>query len=525
MGKKLKVIIADDELRICNLIEVLGDWAEYEMEIVKITHTGPDTNNAIIELQPDIVLTDISMPGYDGLEIIRKSREREEAIEFIVISGYKHFEYAKTAIKLGVMNYLTKPIEPEELNFSLKETYEMCLNKKNIVLQLNKTTQLEKENKRRKRQEEMSNALKNSSQGFDTTHFKIENGVYLWAILKIDGICGIQDSKHIDGVIKRLLREHLKSFIDWEYIFYEEKFFIWIHHRKENEVSSKLKNIIEDFGAQGHILKDIKITIGTSKVLVQNDQFFEQLIQARQSLNERIMLGCNKVISYNQVKTSAVNLLELLADEFSAIETALEYQNERSLKSALSSIKVKTIRNMHISGSDIKLLTGMLSDLYLSKTKALNLLNHMEAEQFKYQIERIDSLFKAEGILDFLITTIQKSFEDVIKLILQKESRPVLEAKNFIRQHYEKPLTLEYVSQEVGYSTSHISNLFKKTGLNFSEYLQQVRLDHAKKKLRDSQLAVAVICENVGYVDLKHFNKVFKATTGMTPRQYRKLYS
>lgn len=107
----LRVIIADDEYKICQLIEKLVDWKSLDMEVVDIVQNGVEALESINSLSPDIVITDIRMPGYDGLELIKLSRDTKKALKFIIISGYRHFEYAQSAIKYGVSDYLLKPIK------------------------------------------------------------------------------------------------------------------------------------------------------------------------------------------------------------------------------------------------------------------------------------------------------------------------------------------------------------------------------------------------------------------------------
>ncbi len=126
----IKVIIADDEPRICKLIEKLINWEELEMEVIKVASNGVEALEYIKEFNPDIVITDIRMPGYDGLEIIERTRKFNLDTEFIIISGYSEFEYAKKAINYKVNGYLLKPINKEELENALIEVKDNILKKK-----------------------------------------------------------------------------------------------------------------------------------------------------------------------------------------------------------------------------------------------------------------------------------------------------------------------------------------------------------------------------------------------------------
>lgn len=102
----IKVIIADDEENVCRLIRSLIDWESLDMEIVGIAHNGVEALNLVKSLSPDLMITDIRMPGYDGLEMIRRAKNIAQDLNFIIISGYPHFEYAQNAIKYGVGDYL-----------------------------------------------------------------------------------------------------------------------------------------------------------------------------------------------------------------------------------------------------------------------------------------------------------------------------------------------------------------------------------------------------------------------------------
>ena len=120
----MKVLIADDEIKVCRLIQHLVDWDALEMDIVGFANDGKTAYESICEKKPDIVITDIRMPVYDGLELIRRAKEVNPEINFIVISGYSQFEYAQQAIKYGVKDYLLKPLKKRELENSLTEIKE-----------------------------------------------------------------------------------------------------------------------------------------------------------------------------------------------------------------------------------------------------------------------------------------------------------------------------------------------------------------------------------------------------------------
>lgn len=115
----LKVIIADDELHIRNLLKYLIHWEELGLTFAAEYDNGPDVVEHVEREHIDIIITDIQMPGMDGLDMIRAVRETDPNSRFIVVSGYRDFAYAQTAVKLGVSDYILKPIDEDELNAAL----------------------------------------------------------------------------------------------------------------------------------------------------------------------------------------------------------------------------------------------------------------------------------------------------------------------------------------------------------------------------------------------------------------------
>ena len=117
----IRVLVADDEEKACQLICKLIRWEELEMKLVGTASNGIGALQMIEAEHPDLVLTDIRMPGYDGMELLKRARIQNPDMEFIIISGYSHFEYAQTAIRYGLSDYILKPVNEEALNATLQK--------------------------------------------------------------------------------------------------------------------------------------------------------------------------------------------------------------------------------------------------------------------------------------------------------------------------------------------------------------------------------------------------------------------
>lgn len=111
----VKLLICDDEVKICRLIKNLIDWEELGVDVVGTANDGLTALRIAEDEKPDIIITDIRMPGMDGLDLIRKIRGQKMDTDFIIISGYRQFDYAQQAIRFGVEDYIVKPINGREL--------------------------------------------------------------------------------------------------------------------------------------------------------------------------------------------------------------------------------------------------------------------------------------------------------------------------------------------------------------------------------------------------------------------------
>lgn len=138
----MNVLIVDDEEDVLLGLKKVIQWGKIGYTICGEAIDGLDALNKIRYLNPELVLLDIKMPQYTGLEIIKKSRNMGFAGEFIILSGYPDFSYAQTAINLGVNNYLTKPVDEEELEAAVIKVKEKIQKKISLKIVLTSTKKM-----------------------------------------------------------------------------------------------------------------------------------------------------------------------------------------------------------------------------------------------------------------------------------------------------------------------------------------------------------------------------------------------
>ena len=142
METKIKLLFVDDEPFVCEQIADSIDWERLGIEVIGICESPVDALDQMVNEAPDILITDIKMPGMDGLDLIAKAKQVNPVLESVILSGYAEFSFAQTALQLGVKNYLLKPFSEEELEEVLEK---VCGQIRNRRLEKKKTLEWRRE--------------------------------------------------------------------------------------------------------------------------------------------------------------------------------------------------------------------------------------------------------------------------------------------------------------------------------------------------------------------------------------------
>lgn len=535
----LKVLIADDEKGICRLLQYLIDWTAYGMEIIRVVHTGMDALSSIRELHPDIVITDVCMPGYSGIDIIRESKAKYPDIHFIMISGYREFEYARDALKYGADDYLLKPIKKEELTAALCriineriETQQNNSRREELLLYVQDTARSFRETFVLSLLEgTISPKWLTSSYCREKLHWNFSGDCFLCIAVKVDVPNErISYEERIDFfskkgilILEQQAAEHkmtcccgLKGDILLAVLNAEEK--------NISETKELLHRFL--FQIREHMKQQslhLHITIGKGETVNAAARLISSMQHAICALWERIMRNSDGVAEYQ--------------DSMDCSRTTLNFTDKKRLLKALEiadfpeSIRIlneieSTVKNdRNLSGYGCYSLCREIAstiflgiDLQFSKDALAE-----EKEKLAFSLE--NSAAKEE-LFDSLKQYIQSASD---KLELQKESvsrKPIREARNYIALHFRNPeLDLEEVSRVVGFNPSYFSRTFKEeTGKKFIEYLTDLRMQESQKLLSETDLPISRIAEMAGYRDDKYFSRAFKKYSGLKPKEYRKLY-
>lgn len=533
----LKILIADDEEKICRLIERLIDWQTLDMGLCGVANNGIEALEMIQALAPDVVITDIRMPGYDGLDLVKKTRELNLGVEFVIISGYRHFEYAQTAIKYGVSDYLLKPINKKELMETL-EKIKIRYNEKNERLTYEERVRLaSKSDAERLRTSWLSNVLYRSRNRQTSSlaeinqqyHYQLKPGYFQIVCIKFDGT-SVPDERNLEFLAEKtaqIAEQMLRGQVyDWELYVENSHIYVFLNYGEENRKSIRrqCKGILNELAVLESILEGLRVTIGFGMAVSEITRLNSSLKSARHLVEQRLVAGNGKLLE-GELRSSFHLASSQWFNQFNqSMNTALESLDRQQVRNCLMKLKDGLLQQPEMTGHEILQMCREVCNLYLFFMK-----NHkITAEQniMERFNQRVEFCSSAGEVLRCLIKEITTSYDQAVAEKLQENNRPIRIAKQYIREHYREAITLETVSEVAGFNPTYFSSLFKKeTGRNFLEFVSEIRMEQAKCLLKETSLSVAAICEAVGYSDVKYFTKNFTKYSGLKPNEYRKLYS
>lgn len=537
----INVLIVEDEVKICQLIKNLINWEELGFSIIALANDGISALKIIEEQSPDIVITDIRMPGCDGLELIKRAKKINKNIDFIIISGYRHFDYAHDAIKYGVNDYLLKPIKKVELLNTLQKLSGKLAQKSSQQGEAEKMKRQMMDDMEKLRKGFLVDILFNNSiekNDMDITsineqyHFSFKKDNFQVVIIKAD--VGFEENnpnlfKLLNGKTIEIIEKYLKP-ICHDMLVYSSNHGIYCIINYDDETKKVIRQpfraIIDELVALSDLFHNLKVTIGAGEPVSNMKNLETSIKGAREALNSRITAGTGKVIEAAGLKKSSLTAADLLdGDRRKQFMSFIEVLDKPAVAVFFEELKKETAKSDDLDGSLIIDICNEIVDLFIFVIKKQNFSFANKNNFLKQYNEKIYRCSTLAEVFDMLSGEITAQIDAIIEEKQFSETKLIRQAKQYMQKNYSLPISLDEVSNIVGFNPTYFSYFFKKeTGMNFLEYLTELRVSRAKELLVDTKQSVADIGISVGYLDLKHFSKLFKKMTGLNPSEYRKFY-
>ncbi|MDR0596301.1 MAG: response regulator [Clostridiales Family XIII bacterium] len=535
----MKVIIADDELKVAKLIKALIDWDALGMELCGIARNGNEALDLIREHRPDVVITDIRMPGLGGIELIERSKELAPSLEFVIISGYRHFNYAHSAMKYGVVDYLLKPIDKDELRMTLEKLKEKITARESAVSERDQISRIAESERRRRRAGLYGFLMDPSNRPLITVDYLNENFGYAFSadtfryvVFKVDG--GYDEvyseslalfGEKLRGICDRQLGG-LCAELEIEFIYSGANIVLNYDAGRNDEVRGALKDVFDEVRVQNNYFPSGVFTMLAGAASGDAAGLADSWHNAEWMMYERLIIGAGSYYEDLPEKPGSEKVAALSRSVAKAIEQAMDVMDADALRSVISDASAQLLAVDRLTGRDVRDFAKSVHDTWLTFALQYNV-TYPGGERLRDEFLRhFDLMPTARAALDFLVHRISEAFGELREAIGDANGRPVTNAKLYIKEHFAEPIAIDDIAEAQGFNSSYFSTLFKKeTGSTFSEYLRGVRMDEAKRLLKETNSSVAVICELVGYNDTKHFSSSFRKATGVKPSEYRKLYA
>ncbi|MDD4493148.1 MAG: response regulator [Eubacteriales bacterium] len=521
-----EVLIVDDELLVREGIKNSIDWEKNNFNIPKEAYNGSEAWN-IIEASPiDVVITDIKMPGMDGIELIRKIRQLSKSIEIIILSCYNDFHYVQEALKLGACDYLFKlDMLSEDILKALQKAVERIMNQQSASNRIKALQKTISENISVAKEAfiiDMINGKKVSREEF--LSIAVELGIKLdynnltIAIIKVDdldsmiqnGFSGNEYSAKysIMDTLRRTLTEYDKVEAVYKSI---DEFLLLMNVEQGNSEKKRYKYCNEILSRVVADLEEefpLRVTAGTSKRLWSLENLRIALKECAYAADKRYFTGTGRVIYYEdfvQLKEIGETEISFMLNE---IRNCGSGEYIRSIKHIFGKIKL----SYNCSMEDVIEISSNIVSILLK-----NISNHDSVIEELYKSEPYiySSIYKINRINDIeaYLCQIASKIED---LLTQRYRNEIILATRYIEKNLGKPdLSLGEVAASVNLSKNYFSKIFKKNlGINFIDYLTSERIARSEELIRTTNLKVYQIAGEVGYSDWRYLCKIYKKRTG-----------
>lgn len=530
----IKVFLVEDEFIVREGIKKNIDWESHGYDFCGEAADGELAFPMIQKLQPDIVITDIKIPFMDGLTLSKLIKKEFPWIEIIILSGYEEFEYAKEAIKIGVAQYLSKPISGDEL---LKEVDSLSsvIREKNEERELRERYKAEmQENIHKERRDFFANMVSGRHtvpeliEMAEKMEIELTSLCYNIVLLKVESL-NHTVTEYSNSMVQ--VEKRIKDITDENRVLLFDRnlegFALLFKADTEDELKSNQKDYLDRFSTVLSEYENVKYFVGIGIPVGRLSELSISFEKASHALAHRFFDTDSRIVDGALI--SLENTQQMLQLDVSEIDPRmfdrkkvrdfLKYGNEDETTYFVDEL----FKNI-----GIKALMSNIFRQYIVMDIYFCVAEFVESIACdKSDIEKVDenpeTFTSVDGATDYTVRILKKALNMRENAASNKYGDIVNDVMEYIDENYSnEELSLNTIASFVKYSPNHLSTVFsQKTGQTFIKYLTDYRLDKAKELLKCSSMRSSEIALEVGYKDPHYFSYIFKKAVGMTPTQYR----
>ena len=532
----LKMLIVDDDAMIREGIKNAINWPEHEFSHVFTAENGEAGDVLFSEFLPDVVLTDIRMPGIDGLELLKRIKAAKQNTKVIILSGFDEFTYAQAALQLGAFDYVLKTADVDELlrivSRARQEIYAERLEEEN-ELKLKQQLMLSLPLLKYRYLNELIfgyedlNRLLNKlafidiqfpTETFfvsvveldDLTHFAAEVSEEKRLLYKMKVFDIVQELFNPAGLCFETKNEEFVCIY-----FCDEKLSV---NENKNILASNLETICETVSLKANI----SISVGCSRV---GDGFISVKFcyeEAKRALEHKLYTGKGSIIHIDDISGYTSLHYHLDKEHENKLLSALRVGDRKIVTKTLENVfdDMKRCRNLEVSN-----FHQICIELFCIASRIVSEFNMNMEEIFGKKFLYFDEVKKYKTLIDtrkWMISAFNQLTDHLLNTKIIKTKRIIEEARAYIDQNFDKELPLDLIAEMFHISPNYFSSLFHlSVGQSFMEYIIDRRIGKAKQLLGQEDARSSEIAEKVGYDNPYYFCRIFKKYTGLTPSEYR----
>lgn len=529
----LKVFLVEDEFVVREGIKNNIDWRSHGYEFIGEASDGELAYPMIQKLRPDIVITDIRMPFMDGLVLSRRIKKEMPKTEIIILSGFEEFEYAKEGIKIGIAQYLLKPISGEELLAEVDIVAEKIREKQQESEIREKYLKEMEENFLKERKELFQYLVTGSKSAAELLELADRLSIdlsSLWynIVLVIIKSANHAQNEYSDSIVE--IEEKLRELDDAHVLTFdrnlEGKALLFKADSKEElekieqDYLNKMENMLKRYDNICYF-GGIGLPVDRLRELPSSFESANHAFAHRYFVSENLILSRDEISQGDYLKE----------EEFDISHVNPKQIDRNKIKEFLKvgdKEEVIYFVEEFFRGIGSNVMKSNLFRQYITMDAYFSVVEFLEELQIKR--EEIEAFDVNSGILqnqksavDYIIRIMEEALELREKTASNRYGAVVDEVMRYIEEHYaQEELSLNLLASQVNFSPNHLSMIFsQQTGQTFIKYLTDFRMNKAKELLRCTGKKSSAISMEVGYRDPHYFSYLFKKTQGMTPTQYR----
>ncbi|QUH29025.1 response regulator transcription factor [Vallitalea guaymasensis] len=527
------LLIVDDEITAVKGLAYGISWNDIGIDEIFTAYNGQEALEIINNHKIDILISDIRMPLITGLELAEKIQETYPLTKIILISGYDEFDYAQEAIKYQVFRYLTKPIANEEV----KEVVNEALG--DIKNSLKKNKELEKANLQI--EEMMPYVIKDYYE-----EIIIKGNTFLLDDVEANKYLSINSEDYflmltckVDGpyvnmplktreTYKLAFVNTIKKYVSilppiyTIYDHYNHLIFVYSSNSisKLNQLESAISKLAETIQytfrhSLGHILS---MTWSKISSIPNIHETYKTL---NNQINRHLHNETGIIISPSQKKKQQSNQCLFNMRECPTFKSLLESFDVNRCVQKIQLI-FEEYSNLDYQTKDLTLnifytLTNNLIESSISNNLSIN--EWVTDESYLYSYESIESVKHLE---EWLIINTQNYINHILSETETEKHALIRKAKQYILDNYTEQILLNDIANELYIHPNYLSKLFKDNeNINITQYITNLRIEHAKELLTENTHKIYEIAEICGYSSIAHFNRTFKREVGVSPKEYK----